>query len=434
MSGMYGWWPFHTITGSVPDLSGAGNDATANGATRGVGGRGGLQAFSFNGSGDFVGTPISFSSTRQHSITLAFWLREGSSGDSTGRYISADLSDYFSVIRGGSAGTVSWKTRDSSGNLTTTQQSITLDEWTHVAGVLNTETSTQRLYINGQEVSNANASSSFGTGNVTRYLNIGIGSESNSQNTAQSGTSIEGEMCDVRYYGRALSSDEIQTLYEWGSGDYTRPADDTDGGVHYYDADSNTTDQWGSSNASLSGSASYTGGVRGSAFDVPSSSSDAVDLGFTTLELPMSVSLWFKYDTTAGFDEIFSNFQNGSDDLYVGLSGGDAFFTHDAGGVSTSTWSTSANIWYHTAMTIGNGELRGYRNGTIDLVTSDSSSTTNVDNGATFKIGSGNNDFNSLAVDDVRIYNRVLKPREVYKLYRYGTFGIDMREKTVNAR
>lgn len=52
MTGLIGWWPLHEKTGRSNDLSGNENHGSNNSPIHGIAGKGGLTAYSFNGSDD----------------------------------------------------------------------------------------------------------------------------------------------------------------------------------------------------------------------------------------------------------------------------------------------------------------------------------------------------------------------------------------------
>lgn len=215
-SGSISRWPLNETSGSTANDPWGNNDGDINGATLGV--TGVLDtAFSFDG-GDFVGTALSYSSSRQHGLTTCGWIRNDSNnGASNGRYWSTDLSDYFGVWRGNGTNTVELSVRtDTDVNLTTPPFTVRDDVWSHWALVFKPN-DYFAAYKNGIQVHyETHGYSGFGTGAVTRYLNIGDGSEGG-QNTAQ-GVYSAGDIDDVRVYHAALEPHEIYEIYREGTG------------------------------------------------------------------------------------------------------------------------------------------------------------------------------------------------------------------------
>ncbi|MFT4892883.1 MAG: hypothetical protein ACI8Z7_000672 [Candidatus Nanohaloarchaea archaeon] len=74
--GLIGWWPLHENSGRANDLSGNGNHGSLNGSlTQGSAGKGGLVAYKFDGSDDYV----SISPTlKDPEFSVSLWVYIGS--------------------------------------------------------------------------------------------------------------------------------------------------------------------------------------------------------------------------------------------------------------------------------------------------------------------------------------------------------------------
>jgi hypothetical protein len=79
---------------------------------------------------------------------------------------------------------------------------IPTGEWVHLAGVYDNDAGETRVYMNGQEVL---------TGDASSALEIS-GSSSVIANHANNIRLFDGMIDEVRFYGRALSADEISQL------------------------------------------------------------------------------------------------------------------------------------------------------------------------------------------------------------------------------
>ncbi len=84
------------------------------------------------------------------------------------------------------------------------------------------------------------------------------------------------------------------------------------------------------------------------------------------------------------------------------------------------TGEPTLNVWHHMFVTVDTGynELKTYRNGVL-FQTVDITALGSLDNAFDLRIGIGNgngSDFQG-TIDDVRVYNRVVSPTEVFALY-----------------
>lgn len=410
----------------TPDLSGYDRHGTPDGGvTTDVAGKGGLTAFSFDGTDDFVGTDLSYSSTRQHSLSFAFWAQNDStSGDSGGRYLSTDLSENFGAWRSSGADTITLRVRAGGSYYDSTEIALADGEWNHFVAVFDVENGEYRVYQNGSEIDNiSHSETGWGDGNYKRYLNIGVGSESSNPNTPQSGTYFAGEMADVRVYHRALSAEEARTLYSQGGGDYANPRAD---GLHYWTWDSTTADAWGSNDATNNGG-TYVSGVRGDA--IYFNGSDAYAEAGPVNPTEITVAGWVKAPT-GDLHVVAQNRYNGSwgqgYNLRVNHNEAAYFNVEDTSGTTQSISTPESpipNSWFHVAATYDGSTARIYLNG----VERDSASVADLGDSSKNLWFGRDGQYREGTTDDVRVYDFALEPHEVFELYQYGTFGRDMR-------
>lgn len=209
---------YYPLNGDAVDQWGT-NDGTVNGATETAGLRG--RCYSFDGTDDYIGTGISYSSSQTTNLTVSVWVKNDSAaGDSGGRYISSDASDYWSFWRDSNTTDMRMRVEGSSGSYYDVGP-VTLEDnvWYHFAMVFDITNGVYAGYRNGVRIGGGTHSeTAWGSGAVTRYVNIGVGSESNVENTAQTSTYMAGEIDDARIYDSALQPHEINTLYRWGMG------------------------------------------------------------------------------------------------------------------------------------------------------------------------------------------------------------------------
>lgn len=213
--GLQLWHPFESLAGGeTDDASGVQGVTQLNGSWSSISGKYG-NAIDFGTSDDFAGTRLVYDKgggALKHGLTVCCWMNI--SGSSSGdRYISCDLSDWWGLWDD-TGGDVQWRVNDSGGNATVvTDTSRTLDTWEHWAGVVDIPNTEIRLYKNGSLSASTSFDSSWGSGSVTRYVNINSGSEDNDFNKVQSGLSPDVSYDDVRVYHRTLSQSTIQDIY-----------------------------------------------------------------------------------------------------------------------------------------------------------------------------------------------------------------------------
>lgn len=428
--GLVGWWPLHWTGSTAPDLAGN-NDGSVTGTVPGVAGRGGLRARKFDGSDDHI--DLFHPSTP---FTFTCWAKSHVADGTNDQVLSFfSDSDYAVTLRNYQNNWEAW-----SGSAIT-GPSVTVGEWVMLAATWNG--STFEFYHNANS---QGTSSSLGT---TSTILDTIGGDSDN------GHLFNGAVCDVRVYDRPLSASEIQTLYEWGSIDIVTPTDDRNGGISYWkldeDSGSTASDSWGSNDGSVNGATVGAGGIRDTSFSFDGSN-DNVDLG-TISEIngvsSFSVSTWVKLNgtTNGNSNDAMRIFAGRADwDNWLGLSyRGDGnstpntfSFAVDNGGTfvsagSNGTYSSTSN-WYHLVGTFDSGAAQLYINAERDGYATGGASTTPTVSDSHF-IGNIESSYNQVfngRIDDLRLYSRVLDPREVHELYRFGTRGIDMTQEIVN--
>ncbi|MES2223558.1 MAG: LamG domain-containing protein [Patescibacteria group bacterium] len=209
--GLQGLWSFdgkdtHWINGSEADIydrSGENNDGTLSGADQknsvapGVIG----QAFDFN-TGNQCITTSAVIFNNPTAFTIAGWIYPRNY-DHTSFFGQNDTIEFGFD---GSNNIAGWT--QSSGNILFDADAAPLNKWSHVAFV--GDGSKQILYINGQNVSQTNAS-------VGNYVTDNPDTFSIGCNVwGGFGDFFDGEIDDVRAYTTALTSDQIKQLYLMG--------------------------------------------------------------------------------------------------------------------------------------------------------------------------------------------------------------------------
>lgn len=426
MTGLVGWWPLHRINADAVDLSGNGNDGTISGAVRGVAGRGGLQAYSFDNTDDYINIGTAYDPTGENSFTLSAWAKwDGNDGN-------------VDILHLGSFETIifvnnsqQWATYIHDGtdaHIPSTSYTASADVWRHIAGVYNG--TDLILYVDAVEEASESSPSprDNGTGGY-------IGAKDST--TRHWG----GQICDVRIYDRALSSAEITRLYEWGSLDIAEPPDNDDNGVSYWTLDESSgdaIDSWGSNDGTVTGATQGVTGVRGTAYSFDGTDDEVTASGpETTIEGTSSVTLtaWANATVLPTGTEDQNQMVNAGDGAFL-VADGDEW----AYGVQTDSYYSirftdrfETGTWVFHALTYDGTTLRAYQNAELQDALSVSGNISHENSTTAIGASHISDRFWDGSVDDVRIYNEALDAAELHDVYRYGTRGRDLRAETVIA-
>jgi len=199
-------------------LDGNGNDDQGNNDlfNNGAGFSSGIdgQAADLSPNDYFAIDNFNYSSSGINEVTVSAWVNTSNGGDQI--IMSFDRNEYFRLEingDGGGTGQIGWDIMTSNGQLDF-GSSARIDDgnWHHVAGVY--DNGTASIYIDGVLDNSISQGSSFGSGN-TRYGFIGVGSEAGSFDGNQGPAfNFDGMIDDVRLYDVALSSSEIEALFD----------------------------------------------------------------------------------------------------------------------------------------------------------------------------------------------------------------------------
>lgn len=435
-NGLVGWWTLHEQTGPATDLSGNGNDGTVTGTTRGVVGKGGLTAYEFDGTDDILdmGSPAAVSGVDP--VTVSFWFNPDIdiSGGTAVDWQFIGKSGEWAIENdsgGGDGSTLAmgiWGDR-----LNTTQATWTAGTWYHVVYVVDSTGGVFEVYVNGGLDNSKAPGSSIAS--TTNGLYIGGEGANNVQY-------VDGTIADARIYNRALSAAEIQTLHDWGHGDYANPPGSSDGGVAYWSLDEDTgttaTDAWGTNDGTVSGATVGVSGVRDTAYSFDGTDDSIGISPAVSGQTSGTVSFWISPDFNGGDANQYR--------LYDEQGTGEFTFLKYTDGLLYAGWNTNADyrvttdastifyqgVWSHLALTWDATETALYVNGARRSA-GGSPTTDTMSSASIGKKADVANVYYAGDLDDVRLYNRALSPAEVHDLYRFGTRGRDMRTETVIA-
>ena len=444
--GLVAYYPFN---GNANDESGNGNDGTVNGATltldrNGVAG----SAFDFDGD-DFI-KALDSETLRSGSITLSSWVY--SENNNRDVVVISKITDVSPADLGDPNQPASHSYRIRLNGEVPFWEINTNDPWSQLSGseisrgqwdllTVTWDGQAQKIYRNGQLDSvNENAAD----GNIRHLpgadLMIGRGWHPSSD-------FFDGQIDDVRIYNRALSEEEVRSLYALES----KESDLNKGLVAYYPFNGNANDESGNGNDGTVNGATLTldrNGEVGSAYNfdgndfvaIPDSTSLEYDAGGS-----MSISAWVKVSDITSLGVIYSNYRCVDGDLDLSATFPERtlrFTTRDSVGADNETkrlnWAVAENSfdrWLHlTAVRDYESEsISFYIDGTV-IVTESDARTGGFSiprSPGQHWIGAKGRCDNRFApqfhfngdIDDVRIYNRALNEQEVRALYALESKG-----------
>ncbi len=479
--GLVGYWPMDEATSTIAgDFSGNRNNGTMNtfaspptsssGWTNGK--RGG--ALRFDGTSDYVlvtdpGANSVFDFTTGQTITISAWLKA-----------NADYGTAFASVvhKAFGSGDVNWYLQLPSGQIQAgygdgadasfesyrTTNTLPTGGWHHVVATWTFGTaSSMNIYLDGALQSGSWTS---GTGNVAPDVNnnaVAIGDDGFSE---QYGGVID----ELRIYNRGLSATEVAALYAGGTagatrgnassrtlaqgttlntglvGHWTMDGRDvrwlsgTDANINDVSPSGNvvqlccniTTGQLTSIGIGKIGQAMNFDGVDDYLGCNDSACGPTLDMGTSN----WTVTAWVKPDTVTNNGHVVTkqDFFGGGNPAgwYLNVNGSGRVAsglrdvnTNEVQSTNDGTVMT-AGVWQHIAVTFNRSGnmiryLNGAQTGSADSITTASAS---VDNTNKFRIGArdavGDEFPFDGAIDDVRVYNRVLSPAEIKQLYLLG--------------
>ena len=403
--GLIGYWSFDDESGTVAtDHSGNGNDGTLQGDPTWTNGKKG-GALDFDGSDDYV--DLATQIPNQTNGTYSAWIKYSGSGNSAVFGTSGGNPSYIflffnadNIFVGDNASSqVSWPF--SPADFTDTWKLLTLVK----------SGSTLTLYVDG--VSQGSRSMT----NITPVDYIGTGQ------TGGGDYHFNGQIDDLRIYNRALTSTDIQALYNSGTAQ-RKTVSETNliGHWTFDDASGDTaTDSSGNNNTgTLQGDTTWTNGKKGTAlsFDGDEDYVELSDSGFKASDTAITITAWVKPESIGVYRKILEHNLNSCFLFDVNINGNPRFnvCTHDD---SVEDTSTVLQDWTHLAgVATENGQVALYVNG--ELVGTTVTTTFSEISTSGIAIGSDRrgtlSEFDG-AIDDVRIYNTALSPEEIKTLY-----------------
>ncbi len=190
-------------TNYVRDHGSVGNHGTVLGAERAVNGQGnGDPALKFDGKDDYVDIGSGAEAYDSDSISVAVWFKVDEFQKKGG--LIGDGGKYTLRVSKDRVGwTCSNKDKDSSSSVGGGQ--IEKGEWHHAVGVYDTSAKNQSLYVDGVLVAYKSTDFKLAEGEHNQVIGA-------SYKGAQD--HFEGSIGDVKFYDRAVSSSEVNQLYQ----------------------------------------------------------------------------------------------------------------------------------------------------------------------------------------------------------------------------
>ena len=251
-----------------------------------------------------------------------------------------------------------------------------------------------------------------------------------------------GSLSFIRIYNRALSPQEVSTLYQFESGAPSTIGAPTGGLIHYYPFNGNANDMVGTNNGTVFNAtlASDRFGNPNHAYSFNGTNSYIAcpDTGFPAGNAPRTISLWIywrSFGVPAPTDTPVISYGSGqaNDTYYLilfdsGLTGypNNTIAVGESGGGGVGNhplWmGIQLNQWYHISFSDNGTNAQLYINGLLEGTTARAFAT--VLNGQ-FQIGSYTSAIANPPypptldgfINDVRVYNRALSSQEVSQLY-----------------
>ncbi len=409
----------------------------------------------FDGVNDYVdvGTEASLNVTGNQ-LTLAAWVRPVGTGNNMiiSKYNDVAVAGGWDLNIKGNTNQIRFLTFTPSGEVDiTTVSAIPLNAWSYVVAVY--DGTNYAIYING--TSQSYTGNTFtGTINGT-WRPVRVGSRHEHPQYV-----FNGSIDDVKIWRRALSGDEIKSIYESQAEEYPNyfKVDKTSAVQHsktvsqkydgslvgYWKFDEGANTSAGDSsgmgntgtltNMNTSNPAGWNGnGTSGwntthakfgnaLVFDGVNDYVNISDSASLDITQAITLEAWFKTDSLGKFHTLISK---GADDAYnlrVRDTNVTQFYLNASDGTSINAQSTntiSANTWYHIVGTYDGSTAKLYVNA-AEWASASATKTINTNNVSLWigeRTDSWASGWTNGIIDDVKIYSRALSPDEVKQHY-----------------
>ena len=458
----------YLLDGNAQDSSGNSNDGTVSGGAASTEDRFGnlTGAYFFDGVDDSVQVNSNAAlDSITNASTISAWVRPDSTSESyiVGRVRNNSLFDdpLFLGTKNTKLRSINCSNSPNACNELFDTQTFTVGQWYHIVNVFDGSSNSARLYVDGIE--KAVTTTSYSS-LATSLLGLGIGGAFGAPQQQ-----FEGAIDDVRIYNRALSTLEVDELFE-----LERPRL-TDGLLSHYPFEESTDaaliDEVGGYDGIqvLSGIVVDQPGIVGKAHHLPGNAEGDNGAGIWVVDQPgfniglssMTVNGWFKAEPTQRLDPLIWGWRgnagptgpagrinpNGSNDrFYLKNSNSSAIdlvlASDGAGNVARIGTSISlANQWKMVTVVLDRTSqlLLLYVDGA--LIASDDASAVGAINAdgplAPFVLGTVNTECCHTPIrtwggdmDEVSIWTRALSAEDIVELHDLGSNGVSLIDQT----
>jgi hypothetical protein len=297
----------------------------------------------------------------------------------------------------------------------TSSVTVPTGTFTHVAGVYTASTpSAFSLYVNGVMVPSTGAGTVAVIPNNAQPLRIGADSAG--------GNRFVGVIDEPRVWNRALTTAEIQVIFQQGSASHCACVPPPSGLVGWWPGDGDLTGVGG--NATAVGPLAFADGAVGAGFRFDGTSAyaqvpDSASLDVTTA---LTIEAWINASALGGriVDKITAG---GMDGYLLDTLGGQLRIQVGAGSLTrAATTPLPTGGFIHVAGVYDGTNLGLYVNG-ASVMTAAAGVTAVPTNNLPLRIGADSTGAASLfngVIDEPRIYNRALQTSEILAIYRQG--------------
>ena len=392
----------------VRDVSGYNNHADLkNHSATTVPGKLG-QALSLDGVDDYA-EKIAFSGLPSSAITVSAWIKLDAHKN-WNRVLNHEWVNNGWLLYTDASGTAIFGVGQSGAQYNAIKSGLTVGSWYHLVGVY--DGSNVRIYVNGQE----------GTPRAKSGLILDSGG--NVDIGGAQGDRFKGAIDDVRIYDKALTASDVAALYN---------LEGTSNLVAHWTLDTQNVDASRSSaevrdvsgynnHADLKNHPATTApGKLGQALSLDGVDDYAEKIAFSGLpSSAITVSAWIKLDAHKNWNRVLNHeWVNNGWLLFTDASGTATFGVGQSGAQYNAIKAgLTVGSWYHLVGVYDGSNVRVYVNGQEG--TPRAKSGLILDSGGDVDIGGAERDRFKGAIDDVRIYNKVLTASEVQALYNVG--------------
>lgn len=414
-NGLIAWLPFN---GNANDESGNNNNGTFIKATLGKDRFGNLNsAYDFDGlKGQYIIGNNSNLPNGKFSRSFAMWVNYmgvAASGETLTLFSYGQQSNQGSSMLGlyqGKVRFISWE------NELDVNYDYKVNSWMHIVGTF--DGTIAKLYVDGILIGFGN----YATWNTLNSTNFFIGTRPDSLNSF-----FNGSIDDIGIWNRALSSNEIQTLYQSKLPDELPAYLPKTGLLAWFPFNGSAIDESGNGNDVISNSAQLTTDVNNmpnKAYQFNAKEGQFIkclNANMPTLKSNRTFSMWLKADAPYTISETMTAFGYGNQS-----TGASQMLGYFQGKHRYMGWGNDLDIvinyntddWYHYVATYDGIQAKVYLNGVA--LDSLKMYNWNTSNSTYLHIGTrpdGINSFFNGKIDDIGIWSRVLSRAEIIQLH-----------------